>query len=65
MRDEFKIIVFVSIVILFMIPITFYYLGTLGGVDFSTMSTDLVEIGVFMLVLFIALMALFKYLGRR
>lgn len=64
-RGVAGLIAIVGIVLIFMVPITFYYLGTLAGVDFSAFSTNLVTMGIYLFVFFIALLALFSYLNRR
>jgi len=64
-KVEFGLYVVAAIVLLFMVPITLYYLGTLGGVGFSSMANDAVYMGVFLFILFIAIVALSGYMRRR
>ena len=55
----------VAIVLMAIVPLSLYYLGTMGGVDFSVMATDAVYFGGLLLVLFIAVVTLSAYLRRR
>lgn len=64
MKDEFALVIIVGIVLIFLLPAMFYYLGTLAGVNFAAMSVNLVQIGVFLFILFIAVLALYGYLRR-
>jgi hypothetical protein len=57
LKDELALIVIAGIVLLAVVPLTMYYLGTLGGVNFGSMSNDLVMVGVFLFLLFIAIIA--------
>ena len=64
-RDEYAMIGIVAIVLMAIVPLSLYYLGTLGGVDFSGMADNAVYFGGLLLVLFIAVTFLSAYLRRR
>ncbi len=60
MKQTAFILSIIGITLIFGVPITFYYLGTIGNVDFTSMAVPLVELGGFMLMLLISVIVVME-----
>lgn len=65
MANNGKVIIMAALVLLFVGPISLYYMGTLEGVNFSNMAILAVEGGVFLFILFIVVYVLMRFMGGR
>ena len=64
MKGEIGALAIVILVLMAIVPLTYYYLGTLAGVDFSAFAVDLVYMGGFLSILFLAVAALVSWRRR-
>lgn len=65
MANETALVVMVGLTLIVIIPLVFYYLGTVGGISLASMSTHLVYIGAFLFAMFITVFAISGYMRRR
>jgi hypothetical protein len=63
-KETIGLLTIIGLILVAIVPLSFYYIGTLNGVNMSLMSEDLVYLGAFMFVFFIALLVLATYRRR-